>query len=118
MTDLDRLLELYANFPWTNSQCDEAKHLKSQLESKLAEWDKIKDDVYHYLKIREMLDEKTVKLCKLESQHTNLVKAIQDRIQKAQDYLVMPTSTYHQGKANAEWLIGELQNLLKESEKE
>ena len=33
MTDLDRLLELYANFPWTNSQCDEAKHLKSQLES-------------------------------------------------------------------------------------
>lgn len=103
MSDLDRLLEGYGKL----SNTDEWFNLKSQLESKLAEIPALQS-------INQALANRQVKLedriSEIQSQHTNLVKAIQDKMKEwEKDHL-----DWHYP---ASIIYKELQNLL-ESTKE
>ncbi len=168
MTDLDRLLGIFHsnilrldnNFGFSVSEMEEINNLKSQLESKLAESDRIsklqienseypeifvekhnaflnkdgtpndeswqaKEGQYQYriasvhYKTEQEAREKLkfiLNLQQIQSQHTNLVKAIQDRIK------VLELAKLELHPANNQHLIWtknieELQNLLESTKR-
>lgn len=134
MTDLDRLLELHdikdtildkIKDTWSEQDKQEYQSLKSQLESKLARYDKLERDNGAREQCSAILIESYKEdIRKLQSQHTNLVKAIQDLGFTDEDISLLANSIDGERdwtEKERESMIGKiykLQNLLLESTKE
>jgi len=142
MTDLDRYIQLRLQCVKTPEEHEEEDSLKSQLESKLAESEDKNHQIIFNFGNQIMEDLKANKICiyqnkdieklqQIQSQHTNLVKAIQDYITKTRERMEkdrpraseQTTKNHHNcfldGRLSGYlWACDELQNLLTKESKE